>query len=227
MKRITILAISILTFSASIFAQSHKYYDTKHEIGVTVGTLAITQLATMNDDQMTWLTPSEAAVKAAGFKHEDYLYSNYFYGDIKYLPNISVEYYYHINKLVGIGGFLAFNGNKRDMHLPYQDKFEIWHNEKTGVARCYNISLTPSVRLDYLRTKHFGMYGKAGIGVGIMYESQKEDVKDGIDFNQTEIVFIPGLTLFGMEIGNPKLRVFTELGLSDQGILLLGGKYRF
>lgn len=225
MKRITILAISILTFSASIFAQSHKYYDTKHEIGVTVGFLALTQIG--SDDKLIWQKPSEAAVKAAGLEYDKFRYDYDYYGSTTYLPNISVEYYYHINKLVGIGGFLAFNGNKRDMHLTYLDKYEVWQSKKTGVARFYNFSLTPSIRFDYLRKKNFGMYGKTGIGVGIMYESQKEDVKEGVDFNDATLVFIPSITLLGMEAGSPKLRVFTEIGFSDQGILLLGGKYRF
>lgn len=226
MRKFTTLVISFLTFSTSIFAQSHKYYDTKHEIGVTIGTLASTQIGSMNDSQLTDISPSAAAIKAAGL--ESYDTNSYSpYGPTTYLPNISIEYYYHVSKVIGIGGFLAFNGNKRDMHLTYLDKYEVWQSKKTGVARFYNFSLTPSIRFDYLRKKNFGMYGKTGIGVGIMYESQKEDVKEGVDFNDATLVFIPSITLLGMEAGSLKLRVFTEIGFSDQGILLIGGKYRF
>ncbi len=71
MRKFTTLVISFLTFSTSIFAQSHKYYDTKHEIGVTIGTLASTQIGSMNDSQLTDISPSAAAIKAAGLESYD------------------------------------------------------------------------------------------------------------------------------------------------------------
>lgn len=230
MKRIVLALVCLMTI-ASTNAQNVQYYNTKHEVGITVGSGSVTQIFSGLADFMT--IPISALVTST-ISLGSYT-GHYSYGDESYFPAITAEYYYHVNELIGLGGFLAFNGMSRDMYVEgtynySQDKTT--HKIKTGEASRYNFSLIPTAKFDWLRKKNFGMYSKVGVGVSFMFEHQKDELDSNSSAkatDETDTTIIPNLqcSLLGLEGGSEAIRGFVELGFGEQGIMLAGVKYKF
>jgi hypothetical protein len=229
MKKIIFTVVAAIITTVSGQAQEHKYYNTKHEVGITIGSGATTEVFSGLMDFMTipfsaMVTSTLSLGTAKG---------NYTYGDEHYIPSISAEYYYHVNDMIGIGGFVAFNGVNRDMFVEWTNNLNGNHfKEKTGEANHFNLSIIPTAKFDWLRTKYFGMYSKLGLGVSLMFETQKDDQdsqggKKATDYSRTTVIPNLQASLLGIEFGSENLRGFTELGLGEQGILLGGIKCKF
>lgn len=224
MKTKVLFMALAMTAATAASAQKNEYYNTRHEIGVTIGAGATTEIFSGLSDLMGIAISAAVTSAITGGMGTGY----YNYGDEKYIPNLSAEYYYHVNKTIGVGGFVAFNGMDRDMYVTWTNNTNNTKStSKTGVARRRNLSVIPAAKFDWLRTKNFGMYTKAGIGVSIMRETQKDDIEGGTDYSDTDLVPNVQLSLLGLEGGTEHIRAFAELGFGEQGILLAGLKYKF
>lgn len=221
-KIFSFLAAAALVTTAS--AQSSSYYDTRHEVGITIGSGATTEIFSGLADFTEIIVSTLVTTTATG----GFYTGNVSYGDESYIPNLSAEYYYHVSKLVGLGGFVAFNGMDRDMYANWTNNSTgATTKEKIGKASRRNLSIVPTAKFDWLRKKNFGLYSKLGLGVSFMHESQDADDKSSKDYSDTDAVFNFQLSLVGMEFGAPRFRGFVELGMGEQGILLAGLKYKF
>ena len=227
MKKIFVMVVAAMMATVSANAQSG-YYNTKHELGITIGAGAITEIAGGLSDfaELAIVATATSAISGGAYTGSSS------YGDEKYLPNISVEYYYHVSKAIALGGFMAFNGLDRDVYGEWRNN-ESGHNSKTkiGEASRRNLSFVPTAKFDWLRKKYFGMYSKVGLGVSFMFENQKDDgSNDGADFKEVDKTsIIPNIqvSLLGLEGGSENFRGFVELGVGEQGIVLAGLKYKF
>ena len=126
MKRfIAMFLVSIIAI-ANVHAQKHEYYDTKHEVGVTIGVDALSQVVSaIADFTQIFVSATVTSVATGG------LYTGYYtYGDKSFSPAISVEYYYHVNKIVGLGGFLGYNSLKRDMYAEWTNNSDGTHHKE-------------------------------------------------------------------------------------------------
>ena len=222
------LATMLASGVSEVKAQKTEYYNTKHEVGVTIGAGATTEIFSGLTDFTALLVEATVSTVMTGGTYTGY----HKYGDEKYIPNISAEYYYHVNKIIGLGGFLAFNGMDRDIYAELKNNTNDTKSmSKIGKATRRNFSLIPTAKIDWLRTKNFGMYTKGGIGVSFLFEKQKDDASDdGADFEETsDTTVIPNVqfSLLGMEGGLENLRLFAEFGFGEQGIVLAGLKYKF
>ena len=224
MRKVLVVACVIMASATVAMAQNSRYYNTKHEIGVTIGVDAITEIAS-GIAQLTELAVSSAvSTVVTGGAYT----GNYTYGSKSSIPTISVEYYYHVNKVVGLGGFFAFNGTSCDMYCNWYDNINgVNHSEKTGLAKYRNMSIIPTAKFDWLRKKYFGMYSKLGFGASLLHESQKDDDSAGTDFSENTIIPNIQLSLLGMEFGSENIRGMVELGCGEQGLFLAGLKYKF
>lgn len=223
-RMLGLLLLMLIGSSTAANAQIH-YYDTKHEVGVTIGAGSNSQIFSgLNELTRILFTSTATAIFSGG----TVIASEYSYGDEHYVPALSLEYYYHVSKVVGLGGFLAYNGMNRDMCLrvQYPSSGKVTE-EKSGEASFHNISLIPTAKFDWLRKKYFGLYSKVGIGVTVMKESQKGEGNDKTDFSNTMVIPNCQLSFLGMEVGSPNIRAFAELAIGEQGILLAGLKYKF
>ena len=218
-KNIGLIAAALLI---SVSANAQSYYNTRHEIGVTVGSGANTEIFSGLADFSTVLVEATVSSIITGGTVTAY----YNYGDESYIPSISVEYYYHVNPIIALGGYVAFNGMNRDMYYTWTDNVNhVDHKVMNGEAKRRNISFIPTAKFDWLRKKHFGLYSKAGFGMSIMYETQ--ETKESTDFSDTTIIPNIHLTLIGIEAGSETWRGFMEYGLGEQGIICAGLKYKF
>lgn len=223
MKKNIILAAALLVVCGNMNAQTSEYYNTKHEIGVTIGGGANSEILSGLADMSEDLGELVITNFLSGGTHSGYVE----YGDESYIPTISAEYYYHVNKVIGLGGIVAFNGMTRDMYGVWHDNTKDVEKSRKyiGKAKRTNISVLPAMKIDWLRRKHIGLYSKVALGVTFMYESQKAD--DGDDFTDTDPVFNFHASLIGFEGGSEHFRGFVELGMGEQGIGLAGLRYKF
>lgn len=138
---------------------------------------------------------------------------------------LSLEYYYHASPLVSVGGVVTFIQRKKDINQNLRD------GQKVGDYTSRNYAIMPSIRLNWVRAKHFGLYSKAAVGVLIGKSTTKgKDVgcfgDNEVDKKKTELLPMGQLSLVGIEAGG-RLRAFGELGLGVQGVINAGLRYRF
>jgi len=200
MKSVKMMMAAIL-LCGTMCAQAQDYYETKHEIGVSIGWGATSQiLNSMVDFTSTGITGG-----AVTYDNE----SNF--------PAISLEYFYHVSPLIGVGGFIGYSGRTEDILVG---------GSKGGEAKRHTFSLVPTVKFDWLRKKSFGMYSKLGVGVSMMSDKQKNNSGSELSSESTYHMNFQA-SLVGMEFGSEYFRGFAELGFGQQGILLAGVKYKF
>ena len=229
-SRNLLIAATILfcgTTCVNANAQTASYSDTRHEIGVTVGVGTTTQFihAIANFAAIAVEATATTAATAGA-------YTGYEYGESHDLPAFSVEYYYHIDPVIGIGGYVAYNGTYRDMYFNWRDNNSGEdHSENFGKAWHHNISVIPTVKFDWFSREHFGLYSKAGFGISIMCETQKDDNSDSKNekstYTETSVFPNMELTFIGFEAGNHNWRGFAEFGFGEQGIYAAGLRYKF
>ena len=212
-------------------AQSDDYYTTKDEVAISIGSGTNSQI--INVFSSLGKVMGEALVTSivSAGTYEGHTT----YGEEKYIPAISLEYFHHLNKTVSIGAIASFNGYTSDMYFNWQrtNSGGSSSKEKIGNAKKYYATLMPAVKFDWLRKKNFGLYSKVAVGLTYAYEKEVQKKDDsGKDVNKTvsdDSRFMGNfqLSLLGIEGGSQNIRGFVELGCGEQGIVLAGLRYKF
>lgn len=125
---------------------------------------------------------------------------------------IGIEYYRHVTPVVALGGVGAIAGcNWGD------DNFKSTY-----------ITVMPSVKFNWLRKNHWGMYSALSAGITFISDkvssSYHGDKKVESD-NATSFMF--QATGIGIEAGGVAFRGFAELGFGEKGVLCAGLRYKF
>ena len=177
------------------------YNNTKHEVAVGYGMLSNSQ----------WLDIFvEVAVMEDGttFSNE------------KFVGTYSAEYLYRATKWLGLGCIFTFGQSSMDYTT------QVGGSREGFITNRY-FSLMPAVKFDWLRTNHFGMYSKLAVGytyrtIAIDYEdASKEDVNDNLGHLNWQA------SLLGIEAGGSQLRGYLEAGVGEQGVAIIGLRYKF
>ena len=131
---------------------------------------------------------------------------------------VGVEYYYHVSPVVGLGAVAEYAKCKA-----IDDKAHI-----KGLNETF-ITVMPSVKFNWLRKNHFGMY--SGLSAGVMFltmsvddavKAANPDAKD-----ETLVSFMFQATALGAEFGGEQFRGFVEAGFGEKGVLCAGLRYKF
>ena len=131
---------------------------------------------------------------------------------------IGVEYYYHVSPVVGLGAVAAYAGCKAEDKKTHKD----------DLSETF-LTFMPSVKFNWLRKKHFGMY--SGLSAGVMFlsvsanDNAKASDPDAKDETLTSFMF--QATALGVEFGNEAFRGFVEAGLGEKGEICAGLRYKF
>jgi len=131
---------------------------------------------------------------------------------------IGAEYYYHVTPVVGIGAVAAYAGCKAEDEKTH----------KEDLTETF-ITVMPSVKFNWLRKEHFGMY--SAVSAGVMFASIKcnDNAKasdpDAKDESFTSFMF--QATAIGAEFGSEQFRGFVEAGLGEKGLFCAGLRYKF
>jgi hypothetical protein len=136
---------------------------------------------------------------------------NVSYENESFTGPFSVEYFYHPKAWLGVGGIAVYGKNTQDVMSGSTKKGEL--------TQAY-YTLMPGVKFDWLRSNNFGMYSKFGVGATIRHETYDGNSESVLHFNWQA-------SLLGMEVGARQIRAFVELGVGEQGIGLIGLRYKF
>jgi len=200
MKRMIIMAVAALIATMNINAQAG--YDTKHEIGITYG-------AGCNSDIISSFGGALGSALAGSRSENE-----------THFGTIALEYFYHATEVIGVGAIAGFAQNKEDIYFRNSDS-------KMGKNNDTYITIMPSVKFNWLRKDHFGMYSKLAAGVMFSKFKYESDKNSDNDDSTNETKFNWQASLIGAEVGGANLRAFAELGFGEQGIILGGIRCKF
>ena len=203
MKIKFLLAALAISTLMCVPAQAEDVNGNRHEIAVSYGV----------KPNSTWFDVLTDVIPALfGETHENY----------KCVGPIGLEYYYRTSPLIGVGAVAVFTTNKED---GFYEKIQNSH-----INRTY-FTFMPSVKFNWLRKDHWGLYSKVAAGVTYAKFNEKyyDELGKNIDDKATanDIVFNFQATAIGVEAGSSHVRAFTEFGIGEQGIALAGVRYKF
>ena len=196
-KFFVMIAVAMMT-AMSVNAQNG-YDETKHEVAISAGALSNSQIIDVFET-------IGGSLVGAKFENESFT------------GPISAEYFYHVKNWLGVGGILAYGENKQDVYLL---------GDKDGVSKNTYLTLMPAVKFDWLRKKHFGVYSKLAVGATLRNEKYDSVDASSKDDSDSELHVNWQVSLLGIEAGGPTIRGFLELGTGEQGIALIGLRYKF
>ena len=200
MKKLIFMVTAALMMAVNVNAQEG-YEDTKHDVSITFGVGSNSQ----------WIDAFED------------IFDGYSYDNDRYMEPISAEYFYHINKMLGLGAIFVYGNHKQDAYDLLTSK-----KDRTRIGKSSNsyYTLMPAVKFNFVRKKNFGLYSKAALGV--TYRTESIDYINGSDdYDEKGLLLNWQLSFIGVEAGSPYLRGFAELGVGEQGIVCAGIRYKF
>ena len=202
MKIKSLLAIAAIAF-LFMPVQAQDEMETRHEIGITYGAVP----------NSVWL---DIYTDLIGTIFGETYDNNRYYGPI------GLEYYYHTNPLIGVGAVAVFTTNNENA---FENNIKTSHHTKTY------FTFMPSVKFNWLRKKHWGMYSKLAAGATYTHfnfeDCDENGKKTGEKTTATDLMFNFQASLIGVEAGNQHVRGFAEFGVGEQGIALVGLRYKF
>ena len=131
---------------------------------------------------------------------------------------VGVEYYYKVSPVVGLGAVAAYAGCKAE-----DDK-----THKEDLTESF-LTVMPSVKFNWLRKKHFGMYSALSAGAMFVLVKCNDNAKaaDPDAKDETVTSFMFQATAIGAEFGGEQFRGFVEAGVGEKGVLCAGLRYKF
>lgn len=207
------LITALLLTCTSMQAQN---VSSRHEIGVSYGYPTIAFAMFVDSD------PSCPHAEQA------------FYENDRNFGPLSLEYFYRISRWISVGGVFTYINRQKDI---VQEKIQIGDFTERYYA------LMPSIKFNWVRSKHFGLYSKLVAGPCLHTKTDKVDsstmiISCGPDYSRTTFIdhcdeytdrkvgLIGQVTPLGIEAGG-RLRVFGELGVGIQGVFNAGLRYKF
>jgi len=121
---------------------------------------------------------------------------------------VGVEYYYHVTPGIAVGAMASITGCTWSKNADASSKY---------------ITVMPSVKFNWLRKEHFGMYSSLSAGVMFFHTSVKDN---GNEQSENKTVFMAHVTALGAEFGGPFCG-FVEAGFGERGMLTAGVRYKF
>lgn len=138
--------------------------------------------------------------------------------DISSYGSVGFEYIHYVHPHVGVGGLVTFE----ECHLRFYNKNDDGTETTSDSRYNSNVSILPVVKFPWFYKPHCSMYSKVALGMWL-YTSRDSDT----DKLQCQPSFAFQVSGVGVDFGGEMFRGFAELGLGCQGLIVLGGRYRF
>ncbi len=203
MKKVFLFAVLMIAAVGTQAQNDEDYF--KHEVAVSYGSVS----------NSTWLGVMEnvASITAT--------FGQATYDNGEFFGPLAVEYFYHLNPVVGVGAIAAYASETKNIRIGGKQ----YYDDK---ATNSFITVLPAVKFNWLRKKYFGLYSK--IGLGASFRSQKQEWTDGNQQkskSESDVFFNFQATGLGIEAGSPRIRAFAEIGIGEQGIFSGGLRCKF
>lgn len=125
---------------------------------------------------------------------------------------ININYNYRLTKTWGIGFGLSYCSGRSNWTK---------NDEVIGMEKSYNITLMPRIKGEWLHTKYVTLYSL--LGGGVTY--RKDEAKD-LNVSTEGSMFMFQISPLGIEVGKA-MAGFAEVGIGEQGMAIIGMRYRF
>ncbi len=204
MKKIWIIAVALMMGTTVAFAQTD---EPKNEFSIAWGGISNSQVLNTFADV---LSAAFESIVNKGTKWDE----------AADFGTISAEYFHHVSPVVSLGAIGVYNMHNRDLQ---KDGKVIGSNKRSF------ITLLPAVKFNWLRKNSWGMYSKLGAGASLLLSKEKADRTDtseAFDNTKSSVMFNFQVSALGVEFGR-SLRGFCEAGFGEQGVFLVGLRYRF
>ena len=203
-------------------AQKQVDYPTRHDVAVSIGGITNTRfINSMGEITQVVTSATITSITSGGQATASYSYKNE-----RWVVPVSAEYFFRVNRFLSVGAIGAFNCMKEDIYLNVTDNEGRETSTKDGRLRKFNLTILPAVKFDWLRREHIGLYSKAGLGASFMMERQKEDNGTKL-YSSTDVMLNFQVSALGFEAGNQHIRGFAEVGVGEQGVFVVGLRYKF
>ena len=204
MKKFLILAVALMMGATAAFAQTD---EPKNEFSIAWGGISNSQVLNTFADV---LSAAFESIVNKGTKWDE----------AADFGTISAEYFHHVSPVVSLGAIGVYNMHNRDLQ---KDGKVIGSNKRSF------ITLLPAVKFNWLRKNSWGLYSKLGAGASLLLSKEKADRTDtseAFDNTKSSVMFNFQVSALGVEFGR-SLRGFCETGFGEQGVFLVGLRYRF
>ena len=128
-----------------------------------------------------------------------------------YYGALNISYAYRFNRKISLGITAGITGNKGYSSSLYTDN-------RIKDDRLY-LYILPTFRYHWLTRPNFSLYSSVGLGV----YSLRNNI-DGEVYQKTKIAY--QVNYLGIEYGK-RFVFFTEFGIGNTGVIMVGGRYRF
>ncbi len=140
------------------------------------------------------------------------------YENEKFRNPLSIEYYYHVSPLIGVGAIAVYTHSKKDI---------VYGGDIEGRTKSNYFTLMPAVKINWLRKNAWGLYSKVGLGASYRNEKMTSYDKSVSSKTENDVIFNFQATAIGVEAGSENYRGFMELGIGEQGVVNAGVRLRF
>lgn len=172
--------------------------EPKHEISVSYGVLP----------NSLWLDGVQSFFEALFGQKKD---------TRNYVGPIGLEYHYRVSPLIGVGAVAVYSHHQEDL---LKDDAVIRSRNKNYYT------IMPSVKFNWLRRNHWGLYSKVAIGASLFNQKMKE-AETGQKTDENKVNFNFQASAIGIEAGSGTIHGFFEAGLGEQGVFLGGVRAKF
>lgn len=172
--------------------------EPKHEISVSYGVLP----------NSLWLDGVQTFFEALFGQKKD---------TRNYVGPIGLEYHYRVSPLIGVGAVAVYSHHEEDL---LKDDAVIRSRNKNYYT------IMPSVKFNWLRRNHWGLYSKVAIGASLFNQKMKE-AETGQKTDENKVNFNFQASAIGIEAGSGTIHGFFEVGLGEQGVFLGGVRAKF
>ena len=184
----------IATVLVAALTASAQNDDLKNEIGVYYGIGSASNLFSLFSEVFTLSTEQDS-----------------FWGPI------GVEYYHHVTPVVAVGCMASIAG------CSWKSGSITNSTDPTNWSSKY-ITVMPSVKFNWFRRDHFGLYSSLSAGAMFMSNNISDNAKKE---SASTAWFMWQVTPIGTEFGGQAFRGFVEAGIGEKGVLCAGLRYKF
>lgn len=209
MRKYLFMAVAATMATVSVNAQDI-YAESKHEVAVSSGGASMSNIIDL------------------GMLMNDVGRSDGVMYNLNKIHAYSVEYFYRLKEWLAVGGMLTYgSGNPKATEIADGTPItEATNGPKIAEMKNHYVSLMPTVKFDWIRRQYFGMYSKVGVGLTSRHERVLYSNYARRDEQASYLHLNGHLTLVGMDFGSPHFRGFFDLGFGEQGIIVLGLRYK-
>jgi len=137
-----------------------------------------------------------------------------------FIGPVAVEYFHRVKPNMSVGAIFTVGMKTEDVCFLGKEK------GKDGDCTSSYLTLMPAVKYEWMHNKLFTLYSKIAVGASFGMENYKYDDSKLREHSRHSYYINFQASPLGIESNGEKTRFFAELGLGEQGMALVGMRFR-